>query len=441
MPVNWILRAGKPYDGGMRLTNGSRSLAIASGMHFVFSLAKNILAGDGRIFRLLVVLLWAVAAPAPAQDDAPVFVSPSRPQTAGTEGALWLYCLNSSPNDLNLRLPSELTGTVTAGADAHSVQLWLNTNRSPVTVVVAPGGFARIEYRWVVPASLSGTATLAISNYNAVVVQVTLPDAGPPLAGSTPGVAAAPPVSSQAAYLGFLTNHLSTYEPIYFILGTDPAAKFQFSIKYRVFNLTNEDNPIGHLYFAYTQTSFWDLLTKDPSFYDTSYKPSAFLLYNDVYHRDFFHLDLQSGFEHESNGKGGTDERSLNTVYLQPTGTFDLTDSLAWRLQPRVWDYLSLGQYDQDMATYRGYVDLLTDLTWADPHSAERIQLAVKARMGDDWEHEGWWLTARFNLAGVPWLRSFNPTIQVEYFTGYGQTLRQYNESSHGLRAGLCLYY
>ena len=42
---------------------------------------------------------------------------------------------------------------------------------------------------------------------------------------------------------------------------------------------------------------------------------------------------------------------------------------------------------------------------------------------------------------GVPVLRAFNPSIQVQYFTGYGQTLLQYNETSHALRAGLCLWY
>ena len=410
-------------------------------MHFVFRVAKDFLAGRGNGFRLLAILFWTATVSALAQDDAPVFVSPFLPQTAGAENALWLYCLNSSTNGLNLSFQPELSGTVMAGTDSHSVRLWLNTNRSPATVMVAPGGFARIEYRWVVPASLSGTVTVAISNYNAVVVQVAMPEAGAPLAGAATKAPPAPRVSSPVAYLGFLTDHLSTYEPIYFILGTYPAAKFQVSIKFRMFNLTNDYNPLGHFYFAYTQTSFWDLLTQDPSFYDTSYKPSAFLVYNDLYHRDAFHLDAQAGVEHESNGQGGTAERSLNTIYLQPTGTIDLTENLAWRLQPRVWDYLSVGEYDQDMATYRGYVDLLTDLTWADPHSAERIQLAVKARMGDDWEHEGWWFTARFNLAGVPWLRSFNPTVQVEYFTGFGQTLRQYNQSSHGLRVGLCLWY
>jgi len=373
----------------------------------------------------LAILLSLAAAQ--AQDDSPVFVAPSRPLTAGSVGGIWLYCVNSATQAVSRHFEPEVTASLTSVSGSTPVQLEFNTNHGPDTVLLAPGGFARAEYDWAVPAGISGTFTLAVSNYNAVVLQVTAPTAVSPTA-----IAASAPRANRSTantgpmtpYLGFLTNHLSTYEPIYFILGTYPAAKFQFSIKYRVFNLTNDDNPIGHFYFAYTQTSFWDLITKDPSFYDTSYKPSAFLLYNDVFQRN-----------------GGFGERSLNTVYLQPTATYYLGDSLAWRFQPRVWDYLSVGEYDQDLAQYRGYVDLLTDLTWTDPDSTERIQLGVKARMGDDWEHEGWWLTARFNLAGVPWLRSFNPTIQVEYFTGFGQTLRQYNSSSHGLRAGLCLWY
>jgi len=247
-----------------------------------------------------------------------------------------------------------------------------------------------------------------------------------------------------APYRDYLQQHLSPYEPIYFILGTYPAAEFQFSLKHRLFNITNRANLRGHLYFAYTQTSDWDLVSSDPSFYDTSHKPSAFLYYTNVLENvpreNWFHLDLQPGFEHESNGRGGADERSLYTAYLQPTASVDLPDHWEFRLQPRAWVYEDVGDNNPDIARYRGYADLRTDLTWTDPGSLERIQLASKIRLGDDGGHAGLWFDVRFNLAGAPYLSKFNPAIQVEYFTGYGQSLRQYNASSHGLRAGLCLW-
>ena len=117
----------------------------------------------------------------------------------------------------------------------------------------------------------------------------------------------------------FLGDHIYPYEPIYFLLGTYPAAEFQFSLKYKLFDLDSEWNPLGHVYFAYTQTSFWDLISKDPSFYDTSYKPSAFLFYTNVNRGGTFQLDLQGGVEHESNGRISTVIRESSLPSLPGT--------------------------------------------------------------------------------------------------------------------------
>jgi len=236
----------------------------------------------------------------------------------------------------------------------------------------------------------------------------------------------------------FLGKHIYSYEPIYFILGQYPAAEFQFSLKYKLFDLAGDWNPLAHIYFAYTQTSFWDLISRDPSFYDTSYKPSAFLFYPDIVKENSFQFDLQGGIEHESNGKGGAGERSLNTVYLQPTASFELPAHFQLSFQSRIWDYISLGSNNPDMADYRGYADLLAAVTWTAPQGGEKIQFATKFRIGDEGSHAGLQFDLRFNL---PSLFHFNPTIQLQYFTGYGQTLRQYNQTSSAFRAGLCIWY
>ena len=106
-----------------------------------------------------------------------------------------------------------------------------------------------------------------------------------------------------------------------------------------------------------------------------------------------------------------------------------------------MWEYFDVGNNNPDIASYRGYGDLRAALTWTDPNSLEKIQFAAKLETGDEGRHDGYQFDLRFNLAGVPYLDKFNPSIQVQYFTGYGQTLRQYNQSSHGLRAGICLWY
>ena len=77
-------------------------------------------------------------------------------------------------------------------------------------------------------------------------------------------------------------------------------------------------------------------------------------------------------------------------------------------------------------------------MAWSEPGSGEKIQFATRLRIGNEGSHAGLLFVLRFNL---PYLSHFNPSIQLQYFTGYGQTLRQYNEDSRAFRAGLCIWY
>ncbi|MGO9528557.1 MAG: phospholipase A [Verrucomicrobiia bacterium] len=386
---------------------------------------------------LFSVLLLASAASGLAQDVTAVFVSPSGPLAAGSRSSLWLYCFNNSSNSIGRVFEPSLNCTLISQFTPLETVLMLNTNSSPLAATIAPGSFIKAEYLLDLPLTSSGQVTLDIRNYNQVVILVAPPSFG------IPGVKQPPPapVPPGSELWEFFADHMSFYEPIYFILGTYPAAEFQVSLKYKLLDLKENWNPFTHLYFGYTQTSFWELFTRDPAFYDTSYKPSAFLYYPDVFQNKFFQLDLQLGGEHESNGRGGTEERSMNTMYLQPKATVDLPYNLQFSLQPRAWFYVDVGDNNYDMDQYHGYADLLSALTWLDPNSGEKIQLSNKLTIGDRGSHAGLLFDLRFNLAGVPVLRKFNPAIQVQYFTGYGQTLLQYNQASHALRAGLCLWY
>jgi outer membrane phospholipase A len=241
------------------------------------------------------------------------------------------------------------------------------------------------------------------------------------------------------------SRYLTAYEPVYFLLGTYPAAEFQFSLKYQVFAPTNRwAQPFTNLYLAYTQTSFWDLLSSDPSFYDTSYKPSAFVHIPDLLHgrnENPCQLDLQAGIEHESNGRGGANERSLYTSYLQPTFALGQPQSLQLSLSPRAWVYvIGVNRNNPDIANYRGYADLRGVLSWNQngQEDNQAFKLTTAFGLGDDGSHSSLKFDLSFSV--WQWCRWFTPRIHVQYFTGYGQTLRQYNQSSHGLRAGISLY-
>ena len=380
-----------------------------------------------------------------AQDVTAVFPAPSGPLTAGGRGSLWLYCMNNSSNSIHRTFAPSLNCTLTAQSISLETVLLLNTNSSPLAATIPPGGFVKEEYLLDLPLTSSGQVTLDIDNYNQVLILVGQGVVAPVVATDLPPTStstqAAPPTASNSDTREFFASHLFFYEPIYFIAGTTPAAEFQVSVKYKVLDFKDNWNPLTHFYFAYTQTSFWNAFSKNPSFFDTSYKPSMFLYYPDLFQKGFFQLDLQGGVEHESNGRGGTLERSFNTFYLQPKATFDLPWNLQFSLQPRAWVYFRVGDNDPDIADFRGYADLISALTWLDPNSGERIQVSNKLLVGDEGSHVGLLFDLRFNLVGLPVLRKFNPSIQVQYFTGFGQNLLDYNVSTHAFRAGLCLFY
>jgi outer membrane phospholipase A len=295
------------------------------------------------------------------------------------------------------------------------------------------------------PLTTHGQVTLDVSGYNQFVVLVE--PGSPEVAVAAPPSPTATSTSTPASTIPnsdlreYFASHMSFYEPIYVVAGSAPAVEFQLSFKYKLFDFKDDWDPLTHLYFAFTQTSFWNAFVKNPSFFDTSYKPSLFLYYPDLLQKGPFQVDLQLGGEHESNGRGGTLERSFNTIYLQPKVTIDLPYNFQLSFQPRAWFYLYVGDNNPDIADYHGYADMLTALSWLNPKSGEKIQVSNKFVIGDEGSHVGLLFDVRFNLVDLPVLRKFNPVIQVQYFTGFGQTLLDYNVDNHALRAGVCLYY
>ncbi len=399
-------------------------------------------------FTLLCGWLLATAV-VHAQDVTCVVSSASSTLFTQGTGAIWIACLNSSADSIRHDFPEGIDGTFVSGNQHYPVHLKRLADQ-PATATIPAGGFARCEYQFVIPPAAAGSMTLQLHDLNPVVLQVNRSPA--PAAGAADAAAApqtpkhpapnAPREFFGPAVSGFIGNHISTYEPIYFLLGTYPAAEFQFSLKYKLLNFDSAWNPFGHTYFAYTQTSFWDLLNEDPSFYDTSYKPSAFLYYTNVTRSEALQLDLQGGVEHESNGRGGPEERALNTAYLQPTLRLALPAEFEFDVQPRVWGYLSKGHNNPDLAEYRGYGDLRCSFCrWIEDSNSQRakqFELAARLRIGDHASHAGWLFDLRYNLP-VSW--KINPALDIQYFTGYGQTLRQYDQFSTGWRAGFCLWY
>jgi outer membrane phospholipase A len=264
-----------------------------------------------------------------------------------------------------------------------------------------------------------------------------------------------------------MRRHVSAYDPIYFAVGWRERfnARFQFSFKFRVFEDRGDDYPepwwkkrARELHFAYTQTSIWDLESFSKPFYDSSYKPTVFLLQKlPSFHKDV-RFTLQSGGQHESNGKGGgaaptlpsgglisatntvkhpLDTRSLNTLYVMPRLRWEPTEGGFLEAAARLSGYFQHDEND-DIESYRGNVELTVR---GGLDRGPQLSMHLRGRPGRHGSVE-------FNLTWpanqTPLLKSIAPSLggyaQIQYFNGYGESLLDYDVRRRDqLRFGLMI--
>lgn len=184
----------------------------------------------------------------------------------------------------------------------------------------------------------------------------------------------------------------------------------------------------GHLwskrfYFdvAYTQLMYWQFYARSQYFRETNYEPEA-----------FFQLQLhpnwqsQLGVDHQSNGRGGFLERSWNRLYVQlqyqPFGLL---------IRERLWTLIakadSSNLHNPDIAHYLGYDNMvlshkLGNLT----ASLEMQNMASGLRRG-------------FVIASLSYPLFSSLSLYTQIFSGYGQSLIEYNHRTTSLGIGVSI--
>jgi len=252
-----------------------------------------------------------------------------------------------------------------------------------------------------------------------------------------PAVTEAKPIAAAPSAFENFRNAITPYEPIYFDVGNKGGrnARYQVSFKYRFFTPQDPAQPdfSDNFYLGYTQTALWDLHSDSHPFVDTSFKPSLFWHKDALWQspqKDVF-VGLAAGVEHESNGKGGDDSRSLNFFYVQPEFNYRFDGGSTLTFAPRVKSYFSVHN-NPDYADYAGHVDW--KLRWAQDNG---LVLTGLYRQG----HKG--RSATQLEAAWPLRRTFlnmNGYLHVQYFKGYGETLLGYQHKSEPqVRVGLSL--
>ena len=230
-------------------------------------------------------------------------------------------------------------------------------------------------------------------------------------------------------------------------------AKFQLSGKVRPF----PDNLLGkHFDFwvGYTQRSFWQMYNSPFSapFRDTNYEPEGFLSFHTKYVINLFGhhlLDLRvinAGFVHQSNGRSVPLSRSWNRLFAEfcfervfdreqkgGRNEFDLFVKPWYRLPENE-------EHDDnpDISKYLGYGEIQGVYYWKD----YRFGMMLRNNLRPSNNKGALQLEASIPFGSMPLLRHIQSeriSFYLQYFTGYGESLLDYNSSANRISAGIMI--
>jgi hypothetical protein len=206
------------------------------------------------------------------QDGTFTFTIASEPVTAGSSVSVWLNALNTSSNEVSWTFPQKIERKIISPQGTFDGSMELRSAESN-EVTIVPGAFVRREYLSTVPDSVTGRVVIEFPGLNAnrVVLDVEAPAP----------VAIAPEKETDSVFARFIKEvepeepdkgfdpgrffkeHISGYEPFYFIAGTkSPNGKIQISFAYQLLNnkgwLATNVPALKGFHIAYTQSSLWD---------------------------------------------------------------------------------------------------------------------------------------------------------------------------------------
>lgn len=209
--------------------------------------------------------------------------------------------------------------------------------------------------------------------------------------------------------------------------------ELQFQLSQKV--LLTEGTIAGHgsLYLAYTNRSYWQAYSRARSapFRETNHEPELILSFDS----DLSWLGVQLTswqiiFNHQSNGRGGSDSRSWNRIMLN---TFFEKDDFVfvlrpwWRIpeDPKSSPDDASGDDNPGIEKYYGQMEI--GGAWMRGHNL--YSFTLRNSLSSD-------VRGALELSwSFPVYRSIRASVR--YFTGYGESLINYNRSSQSLGVGL----
>ena len=200
--------------------------------------------------------------------------------------------------------------------------------------------------------------------------------------------------------------------------------KFQISLAkplfYDVFGLRES------LVAAYTQTSWWQITKTSAPFRETNYQPEIFLNFaSPKYLEQIGVKNLKFGLLHESNGRDGSKSRSWNRAYVQSDLVYgDLT------ISPRVWSVIGEKNDNKEILNYIGHGDIRLSYKLND----QIFSLMLRNNLHFDKTNKG-----AAELSYMFPIFSSGVYGYLQYFTGYGESLIDYDRHTDKVGLGFVI--
>jgi phospholipase A1 len=199
-------------------------------------------------------------------------------------------------------------------------------------------------------------------------------------------------------------------------------SEFKAQLSFRVPLIRNILGENSLLSASYTQVNYWQVYAKSQYFRETNYDPELFV--SKQIKPNFW---ASAGIEHQSNGRGGALERSWNRAYIDFLFS---KGNLAASIKPwmLICKNVSSDLHNADISDYLGYGETIFS------YKLKKTTLSMMFRnVAESKFHRG---AVEIDVS-YPLYKQLRGYVQV--FSGYGQSLLEYNHYTNAAGIGISL--
>ncbi|CAA6807639.1 MAG: Phospholipase A1 precursor (EC; Outer membrane phospholipase A [uncultured Sulfurovum sp.] len=215
-------------------------------------------------------------------------------------------------------------------------------------------------------------------------------------------------------------------------------AEYQFSFqKPLTYNLFGWNEFIS---LAYTQHVWWKIYDDSSPFRETNYMPEVFMMLptSDAIDEQYYLKGIKFGYRHQSNGQEGYQSRSWDRLFLTGLWQYDnlFIKAETWYRLPEEdkssafyagTDPKSNGDDNPDILDYMGHGEVTGTYLWGEK------QLSLMLRNNFKFHKNRGAIKINYTQ---PFINSSNTYWYLNLFSGYGESMIDYNQNIHKISLG-----